>query len=63
MSSCLQKPKRMLINTYHVTGLFLYSLKTCENLCFSYVFRGYKKEQSDMKWIHWMPQSYQNLIL
>ena len=28
---------------YHVTGLFLYPLKTSQNLGFSDVFRGYKK--------------------
>ena len=31
------------INPYHATGPFLYSLKTLENLCFSDVFRGYRK--------------------
>ena len=32
-----------LINSVHVTGLFLYPLKTSENQRFSYVFRGYRK--------------------
>ena len=31
------------LNPFHVTGLFLYFLKTSENLWFSDVFRGYRK--------------------
>ena len=31
------------INPFHQTGLFLYPLKTSENLWFSVVFRGYRK--------------------
>ena len=32
-----------LINSFHATCLFLYPLKTSENLWFSDVFRGYRK--------------------
>ena len=32
-----------IINSFHVTGLFLYPLKTFGNLWFSDVFRGYRK--------------------
>ena len=35
--------KSIAINTFHATGVFLYSLKTLENLWFSDVFRGYRK--------------------
>ena len=31
------------VNTFHATGLFLYPLKTSENLWFSDVFEGYRK--------------------
>ena len=31
-----------MLNPFHASGLFLYSLKTTENLCF-YVFSGYRK--------------------
>ena len=31
------------INPFHATGLFLFPLKTLENLWFSDVFRGYRK--------------------
>ena len=34
--------KSIAINTFHATGVFLYSPKT-ENLWFSDVFRGYRK--------------------
>ena len=30
-------------NPLHATGLFLYPLKTLENLCFCDLFRGYRK--------------------
>ena len=30
-------------NPFHTTSLFLYPLKTSKNLCFSDVFRGYRK--------------------
>ena len=32
-----------LLNQFHATGLFLYPLKTSENLWFSDVFGGYRK--------------------
>ena len=32
-----------LINLFHATCLFLYPLKTSENLWFSDVFKGYRK--------------------
>ena len=32
-----------VINPFYTTGLFLYPLKISENLCFSDVFRGYRK--------------------
>ena len=32
-----------LVNQFHAAGLFLYPLKTPENLWFSDIFRGYKK--------------------
>ena len=35
--------KSIAINTFHATGVFLYSLKTLENLWFSDVFRGCRK--------------------
>ena len=34
---------QLLFNPFHATGLFLYLLKTSENLWFSDVFRGYRK--------------------
>ena len=33
---------QLLLNLFHATGLFLYLLKTSENICFSDVFRGYR---------------------
>ena len=33
----------VVINPFHVTGSFLYPLKTSENIWFSDVFRGYRK--------------------
>ena len=41
-----------LSNTFHATGLFLYPLKTSENLWFSNVFRGYTKRQAVWNWLH-----------
>ena len=35
--------QKIVINPVHVTGLFLYPLKTSENQRFSYIFRGYRK--------------------
>ena len=40
-------------NSFHVTGLFLYPLKTSENLCFFLYFQGVKKETRGMKWVNW----------
>ena len=40
------------INPFHATGLFLYPLKTLENLWFSDFFQGVKKETSDTKWLN-----------
>ena len=37
--------KYFLKNPFHATGLFLYHLKTSENLGFSDVFREYRKSQ------------------
>ena len=37
-------------NPFHVTGLFLYPLKTSENLCF-FLFSGAWKATSGMKWV------------
>ena len=34
---------QLLINPFHAAGLFLYLLKTSENIWFSDVFRGYRK--------------------
>ena len=42
-SSFLPSQSWLLINPFHVTGLFLYPLKTSENQRFSYNFRGYRK--------------------
>ena len=33
------------LNPFHTRGLYLYLLKTSENLWFSYVFRGVEREQ------------------
>ena len=33
----------VLINPFHATGLFLYLLKTSEDLCFSDLFKGNRK--------------------
>ena len=33
----------LLVNTFHVTGLFLHALKKSESLWFSDVYRGYRK--------------------
>ena len=40
-----QNTSKRLLNPFHVTGLFLYSLKTSEYLRFSDVFKGYRKRQ------------------
>ena len=40
------------INPFNATGLFLYPLKTSENLWFSDFFQGVKKETSDTKWLN-----------
>ena len=41
----LKKKKAILyLNLFQATGLFLYHLKTSENLWFSYVFKGYRKK-------------------
>ena len=34
---------RLSINPFPATGLFLYPLKTSQNLCFFNIFRGYRK--------------------
>ena len=39
-------------NPFNVAVLFLYSLKTSENLWFSDAFKGYRKRPSDMEWIN-----------
>ena len=39
------------IDPFHATGIFLYPLKTSENLWFSDVIRGAWKDTCDMKWI------------
>ena len=39
------------INPFHATGLFLYTMKTLENLWFSDVFRGYRKRQVASTWL------------
>ena len=36
---------QLLLNPFHVTGLFLYLLKTSENLWFSDVFKGIERDQ------------------
>ena len=41
----------VLISAFHVTGLFLYRLKTLENLWFCDVSGGIEKETSSMKWV------------
>ena len=41
--------KSLVDNPFHVTGLFLYRLKTPENLWFSEVFKEVYKETSGMK--------------
>ena len=38
-------------NPFHATRLFLYPLKTSENVLFSDVFRG-SKDTSGMKWVN-----------
>ena len=37
------------INSFHATGLFLYTLKTSENQIFC--FQGVEKETVDIKWV------------
>ena len=37
------------MNPFHITGRFLYPLKTSENFWFSDVFKGYRKRQ--VAWI------------
>ena len=44
--------KCMIINSFYVTGLFLYSLKSSENLWFFLMFSGVQKETSGMKRIN-----------
>ena len=40
-----KQPPRDVLNPFHATDLFLYLLKTLENLWFSDVFRGHRKRQ------------------
>ena len=42
--TCYQKVLSNDINSFHATGLFLYSLKISENQRFSNVFRGMEKD-------------------
>ena len=39
----IREKRKPYINPFHTTGLFLYSLKTSENLWFSDVSRGFRK--------------------
>ena len=43
--SNLKQPPRDVLNPFHATDLFLYPLKTLENLWFSDAFRGHRKRQ------------------
>ena len=43
MLSISSENLKTFFNPYHAAGLFLYTLKTSENLRFSDVFRGYRK--------------------
>ena len=40
-----------VLTPFHAAGLFLYPLKTSQNLWFSDVFRGAQKENSGMIWV------------
>ena len=39
----INRPQKLSINSYHAADLFLYPLKTSENLLISDVFRGFRK--------------------
>ena len=46
--------KIVLLNPNHATGLFLYPLKTSENLSLPDVSRGSKKKPSAWNGLHWL---------
>ena len=59
LNSLWAAERHININPFHATGLFLYPLKTSENLWFSDVIRGIK-DTSDMKWVKAEEQSHMN---
>ena len=54
------------INSFYTTGLYLYPLKTSENLWFSDVFRRYRKRPVGFKWVNLLvcnPNSHMGRLL
>ena len=59
----LMAPMATSFKSFHATGFSLYSLKTSENLWFSYIFRGYIETSSMSGLILAIATSHQCVIV
>ena len=44
------KSNKIVVIPFYVTGLFLHTLKMLENVCFSNIFKGYRKRPVTWNW-------------